>query len=320
MKYFIVLFVIVCSSVYGQADSVYNHPANSRGTIFLSADRGINWTRVDKGLPSDANVNALTMVDQLVVAGTDRHGVYISSDGMKSWYGSSKGLPRTARILSIVFTGNLIFVGTNSQGLFYSDDHGASWRPACKELTNSNIRVLHYSNGFIFAGTDLGLYVSGDEGMSWKLLLGGLQINSMSLQINSMISTKNEVFVATNKGVLRTSDLGKNWAWIFSQGAISSLTYDGTDLYLLDFFGEVYKASKANSVWIKANIFLPFPSTFRITPVGTRFFISDWNKALIGIDSTEEVFRAKGIPEDLFIGELLDTPFGVLAAVGGGGC
>lgn len=318
MKYLIVLFFISGNAVFGQTDSVQAIPNKSRGSIFLSVDRGVNWSRADNGLPSGATVNAWATTDGIVIAGTNQHGVFISTDGLKSWYGSSKGLPRNVRILSMVCSSNLIFVGTHQHGVFYSDDRGESWHPSNKGLTDSNIRVLYNSNGFIFAGTDIGLFMSGDGGTSWAALLGGLQINDMTLQINSIASTKKELFVATNKGVLRTNDLGKNWSWVFSQAAISSLACDGPDLYMLDFSGKVYKARKENYVWIKADIFLPFHYTFKITPSGNQFFVSDWHKALRGIDTTEDVFRANGIPEDLFIGTLLDTPFGVLAAVGGG--
>lgn len=312
MKYLIILLSSICCNVFGQ-DSVKAASANDRGKIYITVDRGVNWTRADVGLPSDASVNAWTTADKLVIAGTERHGVFISSDGMKSWYSSSKGLPRNTRILSIVYTENLIFVGTYLHGLFYSDDLGESWQAASNELTNVNIRVLYRLGRIIFAGTDAGLYISSNEGKSWKILLNGLQINSMT-------SEKNELFVATNKGVLQTIDLGMNWTWIFTQEGVRKLTCDSRDVYMLDFFGKVYKATKENYVWIKADIFLPFHYTFRITPAGSQFFTSDWNRSLRGVNSSEEVFWANGIPEDLSIKELLDTPFGVLAAVGNDGC
>lgn len=303
MKYLIVILSFTWSSVLGQPDA--------RGKIYISTDRGVNWSRADNGLPSDAYVAVWTIVDRTVIAGTDRHGVFISSDGMKSWYASSKGLPRNARILSIDFVQNLLLVGTYLHGLFYSDDLGESWHPSGKGLTNPNIRVLYHLDRIIFAGTDAGLFISGDGGISWNLFLNGLQINSMA-------SVKKELIVATSKGVLRTNDLGKNWAYIFSQDAISSITCAGGDIYMLDYFGNAYKAIKESYVWIQADLFLPFRYTFRITPVGNQFFTSDWNNVLRGIDSTEEVFWANGIPEDLYIKELLETPYGVLAAVGGG--
>jgi ligand-binding sensor domain-containing protein len=307
MKYLIILLIaVICNSVCGQ-------PSNDRGPVYITVDRGVNWARADIGLPTDAAINAWATRDGVVIAGTEKHGVFISSDRMTSWYAASTGLPRNARIMSVVFANNLIFVGTHLHGLFYSDNRGNSWQPSSKGLTNSNIRVLYHLDGIIFAGTDKGLYVSNDAGMSWKLLLNGLQINSMTSQ-------RHELFVATNEGVLRTVDLGRNWQWIYSLGAIFTLTSDATDIYMLDFFGKVYKAAKENYVWIKADIFMPFHYTFRIAPNGRQFFTSDWSRALRDINGTKEVFLANGIPEDAFIGRLLDTPFGVLAAVGSDGC
>jgi photosystem II stability/assembly factor-like uncharacterized protein len=302
MKNLIFVFSIVCSSVCGQS-------RNDSGRIYLSVDRGVNWTRADIGLPSDASVNAWTTTDGLVIMGTERHGVFISSNRMKTWYPSGKGLPKNARILSIAPAGNLIFVGIYLHGLFYSDDRGRSWQPASRGLTNSNVRVLYHLDEILFAGTDAGLFISHDAGMSWKLFLKGVQINSIT-------SERNELFVATNKGVLRTNNLGMNWTWIFSEEAIFSITSNSTELYMLDFSGKVYKAAIENYVFIKTDIYLPFHYTFRVTPVGRQFFTTDWNKALRGIISTSEVFWVNGIPEDVPIKDLLDTPFGVLAAVG----
>jgi ligand-binding sensor domain-containing protein len=313
MKNLLVLLIVTCSSVYGQPDSVYAKPDYDKGRIYMSVDRGVNWTRADIGLPLDAVVNAWTTTDGLVIMGTDRHGVYISSDRMKSWHSSSRGLPTNARIMSVATGGNSILVGTYLHGLFYSDDRGRSWQPASKGLTNPNIRVLYHLNGVLFAGTDAGLFISHDEGTSWRLSLKGPQINSIT-------SEGNELFVATNKGVLRTNNFGESWSWIFSQGAFSSITSNSTDLYMKDFFGKVYKAAKENYVLIKADIFLPFHYTFRITPGGNQFFTIDWNKALMNIDGISEIFWADGIPDNVPIKYLLDTPFGVLAAVGNDGC
>ena len=307
MKNILILLSIISSSVYGQPDY-------DKGRIYMSVDRGINWTRADQGLPLDAVVNAWTTTDGVVIVGTEKHGVFISADRMKSWYSSSKGLAENARILSIIQVGNFTFVGTHLHGLFYSDDRGDHWQPASTGLTNSNIRALYHFNGIVFAGTDRGLFISRDRGMSWKLSLSGLQINSIT-------SENNEMLVATNSGVLRTTNFGMNWSWIYSQGAIFSITSNSTDVYMLDFSGTVYKASAENYVWIKADVFLPFHYTFRITPFGRQFFTADWNNVLSGIVSTSKVLSANGIRLDIPIKDLLDTPFGVLAAVGNGnGC
>jgi photosystem II stability/assembly factor-like uncharacterized protein len=299
MKYLIVLFSIIWGFAVGQP--------KSDGRIYLSDDRGVNWSQADNGLPSGATVNAWVTTDGIVIAGTERHGIFISSDRMKSWYSSSKGLPVNTRILSTLHAGNLLFAGTHVHGLYSSDNGGESWHPVNKGLHNLTIRALYYLDRNIFAGTDKGLFVSQDAGGSWNLLLKGLQINSLT-------SEKHELFVATNNGVLRTFDLGINWQWIFSEGAIYSLTTDINDIYLLSYSGKVYKSSREQYVWIKADLFLPFHYTFRITPEGRQFFTSDWRRVIKGISSTNEVFWANGIPENVYINEMLDTPYGVLVA------
>ena len=301
MKYLMILFSLVCGCAIGQSKTA--------GKVYLSVDRGVNWSPAGSGLPTDATVNAWITTDGIVVAGTERHGVFMSSDRMKNWYPSSKGLPANARIISLLQAENLLFVGTHVNGLYSSDNGGDRWYPVNKGLTNSNIRALYYLDRQIFAGTDNGLFVSHDAGKSWNALLNGLQINSLT-------SENHELFVATNEGVLRTDDLGVNWKWIFSEGAINSLTTDSKDIYVLDYFQKVYKSSRDNYVWIKADLFLPFHYTFRITAAGRPFFTSDWRRSINGINSTNDVFWANGIPENVYINEMLDTPYGILAAGG----
>ena len=297
MKYLMLLSSLICECALGQIT----------GKIYLSIDRGVNWSQADKGLPTDATVNAWISTDQLVVAGTERHGIFISSDHTKSWYSSSKGLPANTRILSILHAENFLFAGTYVHGLYSSDDGGDSWHSVSKGLNNLNIRALYYLDRNLFAGTDLGLYISGDAGKSWNVLLNGLQINSLT-------SENHELFVATNKGVLRTADLGITWQSIFAEGAIYSLTTDDKDIYVLNYSGKVYKSSRDNYVWIKADLFFPFHYTFRITPEGRQFFTSDWSRVINGITFTNDVFWANGIPENIHINEMLDTPYGILAA------
>jgi hypothetical protein len=83
---------------------------------------------------------------------------------------------------------------------------------------------------------------------------------------------------------------------------------------VLNYFGRVYKSSRENYVWIEADLFLPFHYTFRITPDGRQFFTSDWRRLINGINGTNEVFRANGIPENVYVNEMLDTPYGILVA------
>lgn len=282
-------------------------PTNDKGRVFVSVDRGANWVRADNGLPAHAIVNAWATTEGIVVAGTEADGIFISTGETKTWRTSSKGLPKGVRILSITFHNNLIFAGTYRHGLFYSDNDGENWFPASKGVANANVRFLYSLERVIFAGTDAGLFISDDAGKTWRQTLIGLQINCI-------VSDGLHLFVATNRGVLRTNDYGRNWEWIFQDGAVCMLTVDNSDIYLLNYFGRVYKSSREQYAWLRADLFLPFHFTFQITPGGRQFFTTDWHHAIRGLNNTSDFFHANGIPETAVINDLLVTPYGLLAA------
>ena len=70
----------------------------------------------------------------------------------------------------------VILVGTVGQGVHRSKDGGKSWTRASVGAgmhSDCIVRCLNShpdGEGDVFAGTDLGLYRSGDAGASWKRL------------------------------------------------------------------------------------------------------------------------------------------------------
>jgi photosystem II stability/assembly factor-like uncharacterized protein len=63
----------------------------------------------------------------------------------------------------------------------------------------------------VFAGTDAGLFVSGDEGATWTLVAGGLPVG---LQVRALIEDPSQgaVFVGAFTGVYETRDGGSTWS------------------------------------------------------------------------------------------------------------
>lgn len=293
------MLLLTCVTTFAQP------PVEEAGIIYLSKDRGQNWERTDHGFPSDA-VNAWIVSHRMVIAGTNTHGILISSNQAKSWYPSNKGLPKNTRITSLISYKTLLFAGTYADGIFLSRDNGESWNAASTGLRNLTIRCFYAFGSLLLAGTNDGIYLSYDDGKSWAAEKNGLQINAFSM-------CNQQLLAATNQGVLASKDYGTTWNWVFRESAIYTLAADDKEIYLMNFFGAVYRSNASNFIWLKADMYLPLQCTFQLTPTSRKFLSIAWKKAFSNLNSFQNALYTNGLPEDLAFTELLETPFGLLA-------
>jgi photosystem II stability/assembly factor-like uncharacterized protein len=116
--------------------------------------------------------------------------------------------------------GFTICAGTVGSGIWYSGDSGEHWKRAKMELPffskagDVQVRTLAVSPHaphLTYAGSEVGLYRSGDNGASWELLespMKGMQIWSIAVDPENP-----EVIFAGTKppAIFRSSDGGKSW-------------------------------------------------------------------------------------------------------------
>jgi len=157
--------------------------------------------------------------------GSDDGVISVSRDGGKNWSNvTPAGAPRWIQWNSVEVDphrkGAAYFVGTRYKSddftpyIYKTEDYGRSWR-----LLTSGIPALHFTRclradpkraGLLFAGTEYGLYVSFNDGASWK----PFQLNVPQVPITDMAIKDNNLILATQgRSFYVLDDLGPLQQW-----------------------------------------------------------------------------------------------------------
>lgn len=147
--------------------------------VFRSQDGGQTWGAASPGLPNGADVYGFAFAPdgQNAYAGLiDGGGVGVSHDGGQTWTVSGAGLPTEKKIFTLMplvdSAGKVIDVlaGT-SAGLFQSKDGGQTWTAeALAGLRVISLTPDPQSGTLLAAGTDNGVYDSGNAGATWQYI------------------------------------------------------------------------------------------------------------------------------------------------------
>ena len=160
------------------------------GTIFAAVEspfeEGLIWTGSDDGL------------------------VYITRDGGANWQNvTPSGMSKWMMINSIevdpftkggaYFAGTLYKSGDDHPFLYKTKDYGQSWKKITNGIPSNHftrvVRADPKRKGLLYAGTEAGMYISFDDGESWK----PFQLNLPIVPITDL-TIKNDNLIAATQG------------------------------------------------------------------------------------------------------------------------
>jgi hypothetical protein len=171
--------------------------AGTTGDIYKSSDNGNTWIEVNSGIPVGARITSIVASGDAIFAGSASNGVFKTTNGGTSWTAANSGLTDThisqlavlgTRLFAVTLNGvfisdnsgtswaadssglenincflvvnNQLFAGTDDNGVYLSVDSGATWTFFSSELpANTRVWSLAASSGYIFAGTDSGVWL-----------------------------------------------------------------------------------------------------------------------------------------------------------------
>jgi len=221
--------------VYVGGSYSLNSGVTYAGGMLKSLDHGESWVAINQGLPnlfiSDIIIDYMPSTSRVYVS-TIGQGVFwgqTGPSGVSSWNKlPSQGLETfdiVSLALDLTVEGHSIYAGSKGGGVYKFDlTGGISWEvldsavaagdiPNAREV--SEMIVDTSDNNIIYAGTDLGLYVSMDGGSSWTERRSGVMIHSLFLD---SWTDPHTVYVGTGN-VLYRGDVD------VSYGGLTNLNY-----------------------------------------------------------------------------------------------
>jgi photosystem II stability/assembly factor-like uncharacterized protein len=164
--------------------------------LMMSRDRGDTWeiispdlTHNDPQKTGDISYHTLTDISEsplrfgLIYSGTDDGRLHRTKDGGKTWTEILDGLPRDKWISRVVASSHdlgTLYVAQNGKRdddfqvyLYKSTDFGDTWEDISGNIPIGPVNVIRedpVDGEILYAGTDIGVYVSRDGGDTYQVL------------------------------------------------------------------------------------------------------------------------------------------------------
>jgi photosystem II stability/assembly factor-like uncharacterized protein len=178
--------------------------------VYVSADRGLTWTKKSHGLPIDPYnyVTCIAGSGTDLYAGINSAGLFVSHDGGTNWTKATVPVQNFSFPMCLFINSSGIFAGTCCNGILFSSDNGQTWT-----LLNTGLPANMAIMSITQAGTRLfvsggGVYSSGDNGHTWAL--AGSELNGKT--VFGLAAHGNDLFAATaENGVYMSTNQGSSW-------------------------------------------------------------------------------------------------------------
>lgn len=199
--------------------------------LFRSTNNGDNWSNIPN---YRKYVYHLACNNQFIFAGTIL-GIYRSSDHGITWDSINNGLPRQpyglpAHISAISISSNFIYIGIRINSfiphIYKTSNYGDNWIPIMG-MDSIYVYSLESKDSIILCGTNKGVYISRNYGLSWRLIP---EINhNIGLFGLSIIDERNIIIASYGYGVQVSEDGGLNW--VYKNEGINPGEYNSCALY-----------------------------------------------------------------------------------------
>jgi hypothetical protein len=250
------------------------------------------WMRTNGLITSQ--INTIATLEQNLFACTES-GLYITSDSGADWEPDSAGMGSIS-VSSVIANDGKLFAGTNGKGIFVSSNSGASWSATNSGLVYVflgdttrlalNVYTLAQANGMLFTGTQATVFVSTNNGVSWRNPAYGTQ----SVGALSLVMIGTNLIAGTSNGINYSPDSGRDWYAVLnvpvSLTIISGFAVLGSTIYVGTGSDGVWSSTDSGMDWYEADTGLTdLDVTALIASGGTLFAGTESGGVFVSSDS-----------------------------------
>ena len=230
--------------------------AGTFGGVFRSDNKGASWTQVDSGFTS-GNVTSFLVLDSTIFAGTSgigggSAGIFLSTDNGLSWTARNSGLTNSALKVASLFSADGFIFAGTQYGVFRSSNHGANW--SSTSPYGSPVSSVAANDSVLFAGNYSGILVSNDSGATWSV--PGISLgNVWGLSVDPSLQRGQNLFVGGSAGSFISSNFGRNWIRLgsgLSHTYVNTYAFDGNNIFAGTQNG-ILLSSDTGNTWTSAD-------------------------------------------------------------------
>lgn len=164
--------------------------------VYISANQGVTWSSV--GL-TDQRVMTLLVSKDKIYAGTEKPGVSVSQNNGVSWSAMNSGMT-DVNVRVMGSNGNTLYAATVFGGMYRSTDEDIHWTRVSGPTAGRLVLAISRFNDVLFVSTDLGVYISTDDGGSWKLWSGTVSYPNV---VSFIFDDANTIYAGSYNSVIK---------------------------------------------------------------------------------------------------------------------
>lgn len=150
-------------------------------------------------------------------------GIAYQSDDMgRSWRDISVGLPQNLQVEYVETKGKKVWLGSENGGVYQSAAQTIDWQKigGVPVFPNEKITgVFPVSNGLFASVFRGGFFHKAGSGDVWTAAHEALKDKA----VRAVLQMDGALLVGTDSGIYRSTDGGKSWNWVFSDGQVTNL-------------------------------------------------------------------------------------------------
>ncbi|MBS2211787.1 PKD domain-containing protein [Carboxylicivirga mesophila] len=114
-----------------------------------------------------------------------------------------------------------LYVSCFKSGLFKTMDGGASWEPLCDNIPEQvYVSAIKPSEpNTILIGTDMGVYITNDEGDTWNTTSITTEVKALLIQPGN----ENVIIAGAGNGIYRSANGGESWSLVQASSKVEDL-------------------------------------------------------------------------------------------------